>query len=68
MQSIDILYLHDNDLVFYAFSTLFKSYWDDGRTMMKGYEQQSAVRSWADFRLQWGSALDLVVRSWSANQ
>ena len=63
-----VTYASALELVFYAFSTLFKSYWDDGRTMMKGYEQQSAVRSRADFRLQWGSALDLVVRSWSANQ
>ena len=36
-------------------STLFKSYWDGGRVIMKGSVQWSAIQSWAEFRLPWDS-------------
>ena len=40
---------------FTSLSTLFKSYRDDGRVIMKGSVQGSAIQSWAEFRLQWDS-------------
>ena len=45
--------LYDNDdLVFTSLSTLFKSYWDNGRMMMNRFVQWSTVQSWAELCLQ----------------
>ena len=40
-----------------SLSTLFKSYWDDGRVIMKDFGQWKTVQSWDEVRLQRDSNL-----------
>ena len=42
---------------FTPLSTLFKSYWDDRRLIMKGFVQWSIIQSWAEFCVQRDSNL-----------
>ena len=43
---------------FMSYSTVFLSYQDDGRVIMKGCVQQNLLNGWRDFHLKLGSTLD----------
>ena len=43
-----------DDLQLYVLLTVFQSYQDDGRVIMKGYVQWKLVYSWKEFFLQQG--------------
>ena len=42
-------------LCFYVFLTVFQSYLDDGRVIIKGFVQLNLVYNWKDSRLKWVS-------------